>query len=986
MRPTTEIIRKFYEIPKGIDLRSSDMTLPMERARMMGNADFERTPAGDILTNRRGWEAVVNTRHYNDAYAGSTTAFYHWGFLGTYSGDRIIQIVKYNRTEIGTGSLIEEPLVIGSYLYYLHPTPITFAYLGAGNAKISIIVESGVKKCKIWQGATLVLDQALSSPLAISGAYSLEDLKTDVEAIGGGGVFTMTIGNGHFAYVVGNHANRMVIAADDGAGGAHNLAVGDQVRYYDSTLGYEVARRITHVDAAGTLFGVGWMKNYINATDNTKVDLAINSFSAGMLPQVIEQVFTVAVPYQAEILEPYHIHHPNYMSTPGPFYNGFIIANYRQGRNFSYENIKNCIYFATPAADISLLKYDGQRVYKAGLPVPGIPTTTRTGAGAVDAGIHNYIYTWVFTDAQNNEIESVPSPVRTIDITAAGAGTITVASPTLADFTPSSQYCVNFGYASAAIGGAGSNTISLLGVGGANSDHGLMVGDKVMFYDLTSAAFVERTVVSATYYDATANGTITIDGAAITIALNSPITARLRMRVYRTKVGGSDYYYVGEQIPSLQTPTCVFTDNIADVNLGYKFFEPEENEKHSPPPENPCFLTSFQGGLVLGGSRDEPNTCFPSVPGGPEYYPENLQFDVGSNNNDLISGLGVSGETLVVGKEDSIFAVTGTILDLVSLTPQFRVDQLSSGIGIVSHRSIAVDKTSLFFCSKAGPYVIINGQSPIPLSSEWSDISSYFDMNRASLGTAKFIVERAVGFYHSIERKYMLCIPTPDPTNSDPFYSFSGPPYTLVFDVDRQAWLQWGNYNFCGGMILLGESMMFLHTEYQYKTGRYGPFVCRGFFNQYNDTTMLDYSRIDFLDYIYFTLNTGEETLGEPSLNKRFMSLEVYAPLIYSYLFNRTTTDYLTMTAGKPNFSLATIAYRNFRDLLIGGRIAGAKTLVFSPTLGVRQMLKFIGALKSQAIRLEFKSVNLDPYYKIMLIGWELVIRTPIRKRVWRKE
>lgn len=94
-------------------------------------------------------------------------------------------------------------------------------------------------------------------------------------------------------------------------------------------------------------------------------------------------------------------------NAPAPFTNHQAEKTDGEWENASFANIANCLYIATGYDE--LYKYDGVRTYRAGLPTPATAPTTNLIAGSItDTGV-KYIYTYEYTDAKGNLIESIAS-------------------------------------------------------------------------------------------------------------------------------------------------------------------------------------------------------------------------------------------------------------------------------------------------------------------------------------------------------------------------------------------------------------------------------------------------------------------------------------------------------------------------------------------------------------------------------------------------
>lgn len=94
-------------------------------------------------------------------------------------------------------------------------------------------------------------------------------------------------------------------------------------------------------------------------------------------------------------------------NAPTPFATTQTNISNEDFENASFASINNVLYIATGYDP--LYKFDGTRLYKAGLPKPETAPTTNLIAGSITDSNVKYMYTYEYTDAKGNIIESVPS-------------------------------------------------------------------------------------------------------------------------------------------------------------------------------------------------------------------------------------------------------------------------------------------------------------------------------------------------------------------------------------------------------------------------------------------------------------------------------------------------------------------------------------------------------------------------------------------------
>ena len=94
-------------------------------------------------------------------------------------------------------------------------------------------------------------------------------------------------------------------------------------------------------------------------------------------------------------------------NAPSPFSGAQSNITDQEFENASFVNARNCLYISTGYDD--LYKYDGVRLYKAGLPAASIDSVALGGAGAVSATNIQYKVVYEYTDAKGNFITGIES-------------------------------------------------------------------------------------------------------------------------------------------------------------------------------------------------------------------------------------------------------------------------------------------------------------------------------------------------------------------------------------------------------------------------------------------------------------------------------------------------------------------------------------------------------------------------------------------------
>ena len=142
---------------------------------------------------------------------------------------------------------------------------------------------------------------------------------------------------------------------------------------------------------------------------------------------------TITVTYWEKVSQPH-------ASSPNPFTNYLAQNGSTDFENISFADLNNVLYISNGYD--ALHKYDGSKVYKAGLPKGTIVSATGTHDGS--GFDYDYKVTYEYTDAKGNVIEGVASDVTTDTQTAAlGTSTITITVDNSTDLGPSTGYDID---------------------------------------------------------------------------------------------------------------------------------------------------------------------------------------------------------------------------------------------------------------------------------------------------------------------------------------------------------------------------------------------------------------------------------------------------------------------------------------------------------------------------------------------------------------
>jgi hypothetical protein len=472
-------------------------------------------------------------------------------------------------------------------------------------------------------------------------------------------------------------------------------------------------------------------------------------------------------------------------------YTSFTHANTSdEFKNVSFAQLNNVLYISNGKDEV--LKYDGARVYRAGLPnTPAITSLVTKGSGtSKESGKkYDYIYVYEFEDGKGNTISSERSAVKTYE--------------------------------------QGSNT------------HDIKINLPV--FPATGFDFVSTNIKIKIY----------------------------RSAAYDTVTPTLYYHLTGkDQTVSDETSTYLnIEDNLTDGGINNLNNAYKTRIKRQDPPPKGSYLTTFKDCLVIAGQPTDSsagtsaNNVSYSLPFsgstleiGSEYFPDDdNSVIVNSQFGTKITAIAPLRDLLYIFHENTIHVLAGDISDPSGVP--FTVDLLTNegGLGCISHHSITEFENKLVFLSTKGMYSIDSSNALLDLSSLIKPV-----FNDTSL-----VKKRAVTFNWTDKDLLVTIIPKEE-TKTGQLVTTSNS-LVIAFDYYRQAWLQWDSLDLSAGMTLYSNKVVFLSRGETNKK--------LNIFNYNNDTT--DYA--DHTAAINFEYDTNWESLGEPTVPKKFLRLKVHS-------------------------------------------------------------------------------------------------------------
>lgn len=548
-----------------------------------------------------------------------------------------------------------------------------------------------------------------------------------------------------------------------------------------------------------------------------------------------------------------------------PFSTHYAARNDNDFENATFAAVNDVIYISNGYD--SLHKYDGTRVYKAGLPKATTPTgASNNSSSPFTAGrVLRYKIEIEYTDAKQNLIYG-----------------------TISDHL---EFTVN---------GSGDS-------------------------------------VDITYTELAGSSGYDIDGA-------------LKYNIYRTDSSAdandtSSYYLIhtadqGDSIPW----------NDADAAIGVAYVDPVK-ARDLPPKGR--YIDVWRNQLVITGDRTAVNTVYYSDIDSAEYFPalENNFLTVNQSGGKN-SGLRSLDNVLYIFKDSTIFDITGDFG-----TDTFVVDNASrEGIGCFANATIEEINGEVWFLSEFGVYSI----SPSGLKERSTGIKPKFQAGNP------FSFKQATAFQWIDNNKYILCMPSLSNLSGEKYLDSSTEVY--VYDTFWGAWFQWDGIIPAGGIAELDDRIYFISRERN---------QAKSSVEQYTKRIHADGLDSDYADHeaaISFSYKSHWETLGEPSIFKKFLRIKMHS--LDASLNDFETDQFTVSVTTEHNYEPNTISSLSL-DFSGGALGWGLGPWGNFPWGEVRlpSLKSKLASRKAKALRVVFTNSNLKE--NILISGYELEVAAP---------
>lgn len=234
-----------------------------------------------------------------------------------------------------------------------------------------------------------------------------------------------------------------------------------------------------------------------------------------------------------------------------------------------------------------------------------------------------------------------------------------------------------------------------------------------------------------------------IDLSEIPTPTNSFVT---NINIYRTKAGGSVFYYIAQLSPTNGVWPTTYSDNISDSSIDENDVIPTEN--NLVPLMK--YLIQFKDMLFGAGDWANPNYLYWTGSLDENKWELTYYDPIGADEGTYITGLYVLGDNLIVFKSDSIWSISPFDNDgVIMITKQ----QITAEYGCISRETIEKvtinGQNGLIFADKEKGICFLSGGTVVTLSNKIDTTWQSFN---------KLYLEGAVGKYYEARDEYWLAI------------------------------------------------------------------------------------------------------------------------------------------------------------------------------------------------------------------------------------
>jgi len=326
----------------------------------------------------------------------------------------------------------------------------------------------------------------------------------------------------------------------------------------------------------------------------------------------------------------------------------------------------------------------------------------------------------------------------------------------------------------------------------------------------------------------------------------------IEILILRTTDNGNLFFVVDTITNDPLNASQVYSDTAVDSDLVNDYTLPPFELNQLPI----CrYVDVWRGQIVLTGDPQAVNRVYYSDVIYPEGFSLSNSFETSTRSGGPNSGVISIDNILFVFKPTSITAVTGDLA-----TSQFQVDTLSDeGIGCLSNATLVESRGRIWFLGRRGIYSVNN--EGVRLESD--PLTPIFTTELRDITTL-----RSVGFYWINDEVLLFSLPKMSSSGSERYVEQDS--RILAYHVQTAKWTVWSGIDFSSGINQDQDDVWFC-----------GSFLdSNNVVNKSTSQFLRTFTRFDYADQvspIRWEYKANWETLGEPSVPKKFVRLKLYS-------------------------------------------------------------------------------------------------------------
>ena len=233
----------------------------------------------------------------------------------------------------------------------------------------------------------------------------------------------------------------------------------------------------------------------------------------------------------------------------------------------------------------------------------------------------------------------------------------------------------------------------------------------------------------------------------------------------------------------------VTTYNYTDSKISYVPCENEFVDTYKGSnvvPDDVKYIVSHIGRLFVSGSVTDNDNVFITDMQNPFYFPVSLPIQL-PPNSDKVRGMNVFDDSVIIGREEDIYCITGKTNRLNIGMDVFELKKLNTHTGFANHKAVDSVNNYMFFLGSDGVCYALAGITYNQKALSTAIISKQIDIYKAPINLSKDDILMASSIYY--DGNWYLTIKDK----------------VLIYNYDKRGWTMYNNMNATSYYIINNE-------------------------------------------------------------------------------------------------------------------------------------------------------------------------------------